>query len=320
MSASDHALPGNILTFLNSRYTLPTKTPDPMQEKDVLRRFLFDGIAIRGEWLNLTHSWQAAKQHHPYPEVVMQLLGEALAAATLLSATIKFEGHLILQIQGDGALKSLVAQSTNKKQIRGWARCEGKPSATHLPELLGNGRMVLTIEPHKGEPYQGIVPLIGERLENAVETYFSQSEQLKTRLWLFANENQAAGLLIQELPAQPNSDTQEDWTRIEALANTIRKDELLTLPCAEVLHRLFHEEPVRLFDAEPISFKCHCSVEKIEKTLLSLGRATIDEILQDQGDITVDCEFCGRQYQFDKVDIEQIFSKATMPTENTTRH
>ena len=291
-----------------------------MQEKDVLRRFLFDGLAIRGEWLNLTESWQAAKQHHQYPEAVMQQLGEALAAATLLSATIKFDGNLILQAQGDGALKSLVAQSTNEKEIRCWARCEDNLSGDTLSDLLGAGRLVLTIEPTKGEPYQGIVPLTGERLENAVETYFAQSEQLKTRLWLFANEHQAAGLLIQELPAQQNADTQEDWTRIEALANTISKEELLTLPCEMVLHRLFNEEQVRLFAAEPVSFKCRCSAQKVESTLLSLGRAAIDEIIQEQGDILVDCEFCSRQYHFDKVDIVRLFSEAVVQAHNTTRH
>ena len=291
-----------------------------MQEKDVLHRFLFDELAIRGEWLNLTASWQEAKQHHQYPEAVTQQLGEALAAATLLSATIKFEGNLILQVQGDGALKSLVAQSTNEREIRGWARCEEQVSGNNLPDLLGTGRIVLTIEPTKGEPYQGIVPLTGERLENAVETYFAQSEQLKTRLWLFANEHQAAGLLIQELPAQQDSDTQEDWTRIEALANTISKEELLTLPCEEVLHRLFNEEQVRLFAAEPVIFKCRCSTQKVESTLLSLGRNVIDEIIQEQGDIQVDCEFCSRQYHFDKIDIERVFSELVVQAHNATRH
>ena len=279
-----------------------------MQEKDVLRRFLFDGLAVRGEWLNLTHSWQAAKQHHQYPEAVMQQLGEALVAATLLSATIKFEGNLILQAQGDGALKSLVAQSTNDREIRGWARCEDHATGDNLPDLLGTGRLVLTIEPKKGEPYQGIVALTGARLENAVATYFAQSEQLNTRLWLFADEHQAAGLFIQELPSQQNADTTEDWIRIEALANTITQQELLSLPCAEVLHRLFNEEQVRLFAAEPVSFKCRCSTEKVASTLLSLGREAIDEILDEQGEIIADCEFCSNKYHFDKVDIARLFS------------
>jgi len=291
-----------------------------MQEKDVLHRFLFDGLAIRGEWLNLTESWQAAKQYHQYPEAVTQQLGEALAAATLLSATIKFDGNLIIQAQGDGALKSLVAQSTNNREIRGWARCDDNISGDKLSDLIGAGRMVLTIEPEKGEPYQGIVPLTGDRLEQAVETYFAQSEQLKTRLWLFANAHQAAGLLIQELPADQESSDQEDWTRIEALANTISKEELLTLPCAETLHRLFNEEPLRLFAAEPVSFKCRCSTKKVESTLLSLDRETVNEVIQEQAKIVVNCEFCSKQYQFDKIDIEQLFSSAAIQTQSKTRH
>ena len=145
-----------------------------MQEKDVLRRFLFDGLAVRGEWLNLSASWQAAKQHHQYPEAVMQLLGEALAAATLLSATIKFEGNLIIQAQGDGPLKSLVAQSTNNREIRGWARCDENVTGESIAELLGTGRLVLTIEPTVGEPYQGIVPLAVTHLSDSVEAYFAQ--------------------------------------------------------------------------------------------------------------------------------------------------
>jgi len=291
-----------------------------MQEKDILRRFLFDGLAVRGEWLNLTTSWQAAKQHHQYPDAVMQILGEALAAATLLSSTIKFDGNLILQAQGDGALKSLVAQSTNNREIRGWARCDEQASGNNLPDLLGAGRIVLTIEPEKGEPYQGIVPLTGDRLQNAVESYFAQSEQLKTRLWLFANEDHAAGLLIQELPAQENEQTQEDWQRIEALANTISEQEMLSLSCEELLYRLFNEEQVRLFAVEPVSFKCRCSTEKVENTLLSLGRAAIDEVLNEQGEVIVDCEFCSTKYQFDKVDIARVFSDSSVQPNSTTRH
>jgi len=218
-----------------------------MQDKDVLRRFLFDDLAIRGEWLNLTESWQAAKQNHNYPSAITQQLGEALAAATLLSATIKFDGNLILQAQGDGPLKSLVAQSSNDRNIRGWARYEDNFKTDGFSSLLGSGRMVLTIEPNKGEPYQGIVPLVGDKISDAVESYFTQSEQLKTRLWIFANEEQVGGLFIQELPSDNKAESEENWTRIEALAQTVTADELLSLSCETLLHRLFNDETVRLF-------------------------------------------------------------------------
>ncbi|MBE0468958.1 MAG: Hsp33 family molecular chaperone HslO [Methyloprofundus sp.] len=291
-----------------------------MKETDVLRRFLFDDLAVRGEWLNLTASWQAAKQHHQYPEAAMQKLGEALAAAVLLSATIKFDGTLILQAQGDGAIKSMVAQSTNKHEIRGWIRCSDTLPDDNLQNLLGDGYMALTIEPKKGEPYQGIVPLTGEHLAGAVENYFTQSEQLKTRLWLFANEHQAAGFLIQELPSEKGDQDLDDWTRIEALSNTISEEELLTLSCEDLLHRLFHNEELRLFAPETVSFKCHCSAEKVETTLLSLGREAIDEILVEQDTLVADCEFCSAKYSFDKVDVERVFAQNPVIKSSTTKH
>jgi len=291
-----------------------------MKETDVLRRFLFDDLAVRGEWLNLTASWQAAKQHHQYPEAAMQKLGEALAAATLLSATIKFDGTLILQAQGDGAIKSMVAQSTNNREIRGWIRCADTMSDDNLQNLLGEGYMALTIEPKEGEPYQGIVPLTGEHLAGSVENYFSQSEQLKTRLWLFANEHQAAGFLIQELPSEKGEQDLEDWTRIEALSSTISEEELLTLSCEDMLHRLFHDEELRLFEPETVNFKCHCSPEKVESTLLSLGREAVGELLAEQDKIVADCEFCSAKYSFDKVDIERIFAKNPVIKSSTTKH
>lgn len=291
-----------------------------MQDKDVLRRFLFDDLAIRGEWLNLTDSWQAAKQYHNYPTAVTQQLGEALGAATLLSATIKFDGNLILQAQGDGPLKSLVAQSSNDRNIRGWARCEENATGNDFKSLLGSGRMVLTIDPNQGEPYQGIVPLVGEKISDAVENYFTQSEQLKTRLWIFANEQHVAGLFIQELPSENKIESEESWARIEALANTVTADELLSLPCETMLHRLFHEETLRLFEENSVAFKCRCSNEKVATTLLSLGRATVNDIITEQNEIVADCEFCSTKYHFDKVDIERIFSNALSQPSTTTRH
>ncbi len=291
-----------------------------MKETDVLRRFLFDDLAVRGEWLNLTASWQAAKQHHQYPEAAIQKLGEALAAAALLSATIKFDGTLILQVQGDGIIKSMVAQSTHNHNIRGWIRCADTVPDGNLQSLLGEGYIALTIEPKEGEPYQGIVPLTGEHLADAVENYFAQSEQLKTRLWLFANEHQAAGFLIQELPSEQGEQDQDDWARIEALSNTISEEELLTLSCEDMLHRLFHEEQVRLFEPEAVSFKCHCSAEQVESTLLSLGREAVDELLIEQDTIIADCEFCSAKYSFDKVDVERIFAKNSVANSSTTKH
>lgn len=278
-----------------------------MTEHDCLRRFLFPELGLRGEWVNLTESWQAAKQFQKSPNIVQQQLGQALVAVTMLSATIKFKGSMILQAQGSGPLRTLVAQATHERKIRGLARGGDVvlPAST-LAELFGEGRFVLTIEQPNTEPYQGIVPLAGENLASALETYFSQSEQLKTRLWLFADDTRAGGLLLQELPALEHAPT--DWERIEILADTVTENELLSLNCADMLRRLFHEEQVKLFEPEPVSFECACSRSRIERTLKAMGKAELLTIIEERGNIEVGCEFCGAHYVFDPIDVETLLA------------
>ena len=289
-----------------------------MIEHDVLRRFLFEELGIRGTWVKLTTSWQTAKQHQQGPEIAQLQLGQALAAVVMLSATVKFNGSMILQAQGDGDIKTLVAQSTHDKKIRGLIRCTDQVSTGPLATLFGQGRLVLTIEPDNGQPYQGVVPLQGNNLAAALQTYFEQSEQLKTRLWLFADTTHAAGLLIQELPAQ-NSD-EADWERIEILADTITEREALELDCEDLLYKLFNEEQVRLFDAEPVAFQCACSRPKIERTLQALGRAELESLLQERGSIEVVCEFCGEHTLFDSVDVETLLTNESLTNPSETRH
>jgi len=275
-----------------------------MKEQDCLRRFLFEELGVRGEWVCLQESWQAAKQYQSLNTAVENQLGQALAAVTLLSATIKFEGSLILQAQGDGALRTLVAQATHDKKIRGLVRCVDNVTEGNLQQMMGQGRLAITIEPKKGEPYQGIVPLSGEGLEDVIRHYFLQSEQLETRLWLFANQTRAVGLLLQELPTQEND--KADWDRIEILANTVTEEELLNLDCEEILYRLFNQEKVKLFDSEPVEFKCSCSKERISTTLYSLGKMELDDILAQHQVIDVGCEFCGHHYEFNEQDVSAI--------------
>ncbi|MCX7089700.1 MAG: Hsp33 family molecular chaperone HslO [Methylococcales bacterium] len=275
-----------------------------MKQNDILRRFIFEALGVRGEWVRLEHSWQAAKEHQQGNSCVQQQLGEALAAVVLMSATIKFSGSLILQAQGDGDLKTLVAQCTNDRNIRGLVRGNDNVKPGSLTELFGTGFMVLTIESETAEPYQGIVPLEGNNFAEALQTYFVQSEQLQTRLWLFANQTHAVGFLLQELPSQGTY--KEDWARIEILANTVTEKELMELSCEEILYRLFNEDKVTIFEPETVSFACQCSAQKIEQTLSSMGRTELDTILAERGNIEVHCEFCGHHYTFDKVDIDRI--------------
>ena len=293
-----------------------------MKQQDCLRRFLFEEHGVRGEWVRLEESWRQAKQHQILVSDAVEVqLGEALAAVVLLAATIKFTGSIVMQIQGGGDLKALLAQASNERNIRGLVRSSAKVSGLQLKEMLGGaGRLVLTVEPENADPYQGIVGVEADNLAGVLEDYFTQSEQLDTRLWLFADKTHAVGLLIQELPNE-NRD-KADWQRIELLASTVTAEELLTLDCEVLLHRLFNEEKVRIYDPEDVAFKCSCSRQKISGTLLALGRAELESILKERADIEVDCQFCGANYRFDKVDVENLLTNplGDLPLPTPTRH
>lgn len=291
-----------------------------MKEQDCLRRFTFENLGVRGEWVRLQTSLQQAKEFQTLVNKgVEEQLGQALAAVALLSATIKFQGSMIMQIQGNGDLKALVAQATNERKIRGLVRSEPNVVGGTLKEMMGAGHLVLTVESEISEPYQGIVSLEQETLADVLRTYFTQSEQLTTRLWLFANKTHAAGLLIQELPDQKYD--QSDWERIEMLADTVTAEELLTLDSEQLLYRLFNEERVRLYEPEPVEFSCNCSQQKISGTLQALGRKELEHIFAERDDIEVACQFCGKQYRFDKVDMEALLQQQTVENEpSDTRH
>jgi molecular chaperone Hsp33 len=302
-----------------------------MTERDSLHRFLIERTNVRGEWIHLDATWKALLERAEYPLPVRDLLGEALAATALLSATIKFSGSLTLQIRGDGAVPMLVTQAQvgharsgepeghGRRTVRGLAHWQGTPEAGNLPALCGRGHVALNIDPGKGgERYQGIVALEGERLSDALRDYFDRSEQLPTRLWLAAGENGVAGLLLQALPGEvPDPDA---WERSVALADTVTAEELLELPAAQLLHRLYHEEDVRLFEREPVGFHCGCSRERVVEMIRGLGRQEAESIVAEQGGIGVDCEFCGAHYGFDAVDVEAIFSAEGQPAVPRTEH
>ncbi len=285
-----------------------------MPDNDLLHRFVIEKTRVRGEMVHLAATWQAVLERYDYPDNVKRILGEAFAACALLSATIKYDGSLILQIRGDGPLHLLVVQATSNGTLRGLARWHEDVPAEDLQQIFGHGQMVMTIEPEKGEPYQGIIALQGKRIQDAIENYFRQSEQLNTRLWLAASDTVCSGFLIQELPQDANDneacflETHDDWQHAEHLANTLTDEELLDLDTLEILHRLFHEDDVRLFEPSPLSFRCGCSSERIEQMILSLGHEEARSIIDEQGKIQVDCEFCNAQYIYDTVDIESLFS------------
>mgnify|MGYP006280621983 FL=1 len=285
-----------------------TGAPQP----DTLHRFLFEGLGVRGELVCLDAAFRAVLSRHPYPGPVQHLLGEALASVLLLTATLKLEGSLTLQAQGSGPIRTLVVQGTHRGTVRGLARWDGDVPRGNLQQRFGAGHLALTLDPSRGERYQGIVPLEGAGLGAAIEAYFGHSEQLPTRLWLAVDDSRAVGLMLQRMPG--TAEDADGWDRTITLADTVEERELLTLPVQNLLRRLFHEEDVRLFEPEPVAFRCGCSRGRIEETLRALGRDEVDAILKEQGDIAVTCEFCNRDYRFDAVDASELFSDSVVPT------
>ena len=303
------------IAHLFKRVTNMSKSDD-----DYLYRFVFEQFGVRGEFVCLGSSWQAVRERHDYPASVETQLGKALTSVLLLSGTIKFKGSLILQLQGDGKISSLVAQATEQRTLRGMASFdEALREQSEMDEelLLGQARLVLTAESPSGERYQGIVPVDGGDMGAAVEGYFEQSEQLPTRLWLAANDEHAAGLFLQRLPQ--SEDDEEHWQRVCILADTIRDEELLNLDAEAVLHRLFHEEDLRLFEPEPVAFRCGCSRERVGNALVSLGEGEVAQMLDEMGSIEVNCEFCNAQYVFDTVDAAALFSGPSVDTPDSVQ-
>ncbi len=298
------------------RYPPPTSIQTIMRQADQLYRFLFENQHIRGEFVQLDATWHEVLARADYPAPVRNALGEAMAAAALLVATLKISGSLTMQIRGEGPMHLLVVQAFSDGSIRGLARWRGEILAGTLSRLAGSGQLVMTIEREEGERYQGIVPLAGEHLNEALQLYFAQSEQLPTRLWLSADGEAAAGLLIQALPGE--REDEDSWNRVSRLGETVTGEELRGLDVETLLRRLYHEETLRLFTPSPVQFRCTCSREKIINTLRRLGHAEMSGIIAERGQIDVDCEFCGARYSFDSVDVGALFATDGFPVESDT--
>lgn len=275
---------------------------------DNLQRFVFEDAPIRGEIVRLDATYRAVLDRRAYPPAVREILGELMVAAALLASTLKFEGKLVMQIQGGGPIKLLMAECTDSGAMRALAQWRGDVEPAPLETLVGGGKFVITIDPKNSrERYQGIVQLDGGSVATALQHYFAQSEQLETRLWLAADREQAAGMLLQKLPDSPLEDA-DAWNRAVHLGSTLTRGELLSLPVREILHRLYHEDDIRLFARQPLAFRCSCSRERVEAVLRMLGKNEIDSILEERGNVDVDCEFCGAHYEFDSIDAAQLFT------------
>lgn len=289
---------------------------------DQLKKFLSEDRSVRIESVHIHQAWQAAQAHHSYPPAVAALLGELVAASTLLAATLKFDGSLLLQLQGDGAIALMVVECRADMSVRATVKLRDRPLPIQrdLQALLnpgGTAKFIVVLDPPKNtlgrQAYQGIVPLEGDSIAEALEQYMLRSEQLDTRIWLAANTDCCTGLLLQRLPLQGGnqqaevSSAEETWVRTQRLAETLSSNEMLEVAQDDLLHRLFWEELLLMFEAKPVTWKCSCTRERVADMLKMLGRAEVQDILETQGKIEVACEFCGQPYLFDGVDSALLF-------------
>jgi molecular chaperone Hsp33 len=294
-----------------------------MPSNDLLHRFLFDDCDIRGEIVTLGDSYREVLNHNPQVPAIRRLLGEFLAAVGLLSSTLKFDGKIILQARGDGPVSTIMAECNHHNDLRGIVRANPNIELSdelanngNLQQLLGNGILVITIEPQRSENFggplerhQGIVPMDAEHLAGCLEHYFHQSEQLSTRLWFAANNDIATGFLIQALPQQlitNEEDNQDKWETIITLADTIKAEELLELEHATVLYRLFNEQPLRLYEPKALRFACSCSRERSANALLAIGNEEVESLLIEKGSIDIDCQFCNQHYHFAADEVRKL--------------
>ncbi|MBV7316689.1 Hsp33 family molecular chaperone HslO [Shewanella sp. NIFS-20-20] len=280
--------------------------------QDTLYRYLFDNADVRGELVQLQDTYQSILSSHDYPPVLQQLLGELVAATSLLTATLKFEGDIGIQLQGNGPVSMAVINANHQQELRGVARWEGElADDASLAQLFGEGYMVITLTPVQGERYQGVVALDKPNLAACLEAYFAQSEQLPTAIWLFTSASHAAGIMLQVLPSE--SENNEMFDHLSQLTATIKAEEILHLAAEEVLHRLYHQEQVRLFEPVAVSFKCTCSRERSANAIRTIDRAEIDEIVNDIGYVELGCEYCNSQYRFDAIDVAGIYANHHAP-------
>ena len=292
------------------------------QPGDEVRRFIVENRPVRGHWVRLEGAWRELRAHREYPEPVRELLGQAVAASVLLAATLKFDGTLTLQLQGNGAVKLLVAQCTHDFRLRAVANFDAAAVDEIATESEGEGafrklvgvegRVIVTIESdEKNSRYQGIVPLSGGSLADSLEAYFESSEQLPTRLILAADSERGVGVLVQKLPdpAHSNeSDMKEVWEEAQRGIERLSTTDLLLRPVEELLERGFAAQDMRLFKGAPVQFECRCSQGRVSGLLRALGEDEVRDVLREQGAVTVTCEFCHRPYRFDAVDVEALFA------------
>jgi molecular chaperone Hsp33 len=306
---------------------------------DTLHHFIFEDkfnnpMPIRGNLVHLNDTYQQVLQHQTLPTVLKYALGELMAASALLSATLKMDGALVLQIQSKGLLKLLVVECSSDLNMRATAKWD-ETKTSQIEEktffdLVKNGQFIITLDPKIGEAYQGVVPIEGESVAEMLQNYMLRSQQIDTSLWLNCDETSASGMLLQKLPdfggylggvAAPVLDHDADaWNRMNHLANTVTNDELQNLPAETLLTRLFGEEDIRLFEPKSTQFHCSCNQNSVASMLRMLGEEELNSILAEFGKIEVNCDFCNKHYLFDAVDTAQLLATEASVNISNAKH
>jgi molecular chaperone Hsp33 len=276
-------------------------------KQDTLQRFMFEHAQIRGEIVHLHEAYQTIMQQRHYPQEVRHLLGEALVSCILLAGSIKFEGEINLQFHGDERLPLIVAQCDNLLNVRACAKFKEAADVDYKQAFM-NGQMSLSIHQYKQtNTYQSIVPIHSLSMADNLMHYFAQSEQLSSKVWLAISDESAAGMILQLMPEQNSLQREQFWEYAVHIGQTITNEELLTLDNETILHRLYHETVLRLYDPRIIRFKCRCNIDKMKQVLNILGEAEIKQLLQETGHVEVCCDFCNQRYVFDPIDITMLF-------------
>ena len=286
---------------------------------DTLNRYLFDDRHVRGELVQLSQSYQRIIKHHNYPVGVRLLLGELLAGTCLLTATLKFEGSITVQLQGDGPVGYMSVNGDNKQQMRGIAKvvdAEQANNTVSLSDLLGKGNMIITIKPEQGEAYQGIVALDKPTLAECFSHYFETSAQIPTQVWLFSDDErqQVAGSLVQLLPdgdgsIENKAEQNQDFEHLAQLTNTIKAEEIFTLQAEALLYRLYHQEQVSLFEPQAVTYQCGCSSEKCLSAIAQIEPSELENMLAEQGKVSMTCDYCMTTYDFFEEQLKSFISK-----------
>lgn len=282
-----------------------------MKEADTLQRFIFEHANIRGEIVHIEKIYQTIMGQRNYPPMVKNLLGEALVSCLLLASSIKFEGSLNLQFQGDNRLPLLLVQCDHELNVRAFAQFGENLETIDYATAFLSGQMVMTINQYnQTNSYQSMVPLQSTSMSENLMNYFAQSEQISTRVWLAVNESAAAGMLLQLMPGQDTAHREQFWEYAVQLGQTVSEEELLNLDNQTLLYRLYNETEVRIFDARKAQFKCRCSQEKMKQVITVLGEEEAQDLIKEQGVIDIRCDFCNKEYIFDPIDVTMLFHKS----------